>query len=58
MKTTMTFFAALLVAALSASALAMPCGQNRQTEEVMPSNNEWVRLNVAQARTVRLLPAI
>ncbi|WP_426114825.1 hypothetical protein [Pseudomonas sp. DSP3-2-2] len=58
MKTTMTFFAALLVDALSASALAMPCGQNRQAEEVMPSNSQSVRLNVAQARTARLLPAI
>ncbi|WP_170826310.1 hypothetical protein [Pseudomonas syringae] len=58
MKTTLTFFAALLVAALSASALAMPCGQNRQDEEVIPGNSQLVRLNVAQARTVRLLPAI
>lgn len=58
MKTTLTFFVALLVAALSASALAMPCGQNRQAEEVVPSKSELVRLNVAQARTVRLLPAI
>jgi hypothetical protein len=30
MKTTMTFFVTLLLAALSASALAMPCGQGRQ----------------------------
>lgn len=58
MKTTLTFFVALLAAALSASALAMPCGQNRQAEEVVPSKSELVRLNVAQARTVRLLPAI
>jgi len=58
MKTTMTFFAALLVAALSASALAMPCRQSPQAEEVIPSNSQSVRLNVAQTRIARLLPAI
>jgi hypothetical protein len=58
MKTTMTFFAALLVAALSASALAMPCRQNPQAEEVIPNKSQSVRLNVAQTRIARLLPAI
>jgi hypothetical protein len=53
MKTTMSFFAALLLAALSASALAMPCNQNRQTEDPGPGSTR-VPLHVAQNGAGRL----
>lgn len=47
MKTSLAFIVVLMLAAISASALAMPCGQrSRLGEEVRDS--QQVRLHVAQ----------
>lgn len=47
MKTTMTYFVALLIAALSASALAMPCGQSHQRDQPIPGAIQSMRLHTA-----------
>jgi hypothetical protein len=56
MKTSLAFIVVLMLAAISASALAMPCGQrSRLGEEVRDS--QQIRLHVAQQQVVQDQPA-
>ncbi|HEY0287369.1 MAG TPA: hypothetical protein VGC62_10220 [Pseudomonas sp.] len=48
MKTTIAFIVTLMLAAISASALAMPCSQNSRTTEEARDSQHQIRLHVAQ----------
>jgi hypothetical protein len=58
MKTLLTFFAALLLGAISASALAMPCGERQHGDETLHNSQAQVRLHVAMSRPEHLALAI